>query len=158
MNPGARLGVIGWVGVLGCLLWVGEGWAGLFCVTDFAGRRCSYPDVESCRRAAGRQGGCELNVAEMVKPIGGAPFCLVESWRTHCIYPDRVSCEQQAAVTRTVCVAHPNQGSVEESPEVPAGAPRGSGGVGASGSRPVEGSSSSGGYLSSPGYQPGIEK
>ncbi|MBF0192573.1 MAG: hypothetical protein HQL99_15765 [Magnetococcales bacterium] len=147
MRPGARLRVSGWIGLLWGCLWVGEGWAGLFCVTDFSGQRCSYADVESCRRAAGRQGGCALNVAALVKPTGGAPFCLVESWRTHCIYPDRIACEQRAAVLRTVCVIHPNQEGMANQEEMRSGAV--STGVT---------SAPASGYLPSPGYQPGIEK
>ncbi|MBF0614478.1 MAG: hypothetical protein G8237_05915 [Magnetococcales bacterium] len=131
----------------GLLIWLwgsGTANAGLFCVVDFAGKRCDYPDIESCRRAAGRQGGCVLNEGALLKPVGGAPFCLVESWRTECIYMDRPSCELRAAHTRTVCVEHPNRTAGE--PDM------GMGGTGSAGEP------SRNGYLPSPGYRPGVDK
>ncbi|GAB0056548.1 hypothetical protein SIID45300_00856 [Candidatus Magnetaquicoccaceae bacterium FCR-1] len=95
-------------GLLVILFWSGSAWAGLFCATDFSGRHCGYGDVASCLQAAGKQGGCELNQAEMIQPVGGAPYCLVESWRTECIHADVAACRRRAEVVRSVCIANPN--------------------------------------------------
>lgn len=129
------------------LLWSGPAWAGLFCANDFSGRHCGYGDVTSCLQAAGRQGGCELNQAEMIKPVGGAPYCLVESWRTECIYADVASCRRRAETVRTVCIANPN--AVGGRIEVVTGLGGESGEMAPSlrdGGRR---------YLPSPGYEPG---
>lgn len=136
--------LIGMVGVCLCglLCWSGLAAASLFCVVDFAGKRCNYPDLDACRQAAGRQGGCVLNEGALVKPVGGAPVCLVESWRTECIYSDRVSCEQRAMATRTVCVDNPNLPGSEAGGR---DSPVGQTGVGE-------------GYLPSPFYRPGVER
>ncbi|MBF0340742.1 MAG: hypothetical protein HQL95_07225 [Magnetococcales bacterium] len=123
-----------WVLILAFLL-LPDAQAALFCVTDFGGRRCTYPDLDACRRAAGQQGGCDLNTEELVKPTGAAPFCLVESWRTECNYMDRLSCEKRAAMIRTVCIVNPNAPGVEANPLAP---PQG--------------------YMPSPNYLPGGEK
>lgn len=104
-----RVGMIRfWMVFLVVLSWAGLSEAGLFCVVDFAGKRCMFNDLESCRQAAGKQGGCVLNESEIAKPFGASPYCLVESWRTECVYPDMASCEKRATTTRTVCMANPN--------------------------------------------------
>lgn len=105
---GGRFWLGGLLAVSGFLLLAGVAEASLFCVVDFAGKRCQYADLDTCRRAAGKQGGCVLNEAEIAKPFGNAPFCLVESWRTECVYYDMASCEKRASTTRTVCM--PNAG------------------------------------------------
>ncbi|MEO5347574.1 MAG: hypothetical protein H7834_14545 [Magnetococcus sp. YQC-9] len=127
------------------LFWSGTAWAGLFCASDFSGQHCDYGDVEACRQAAGQQGGCELNQAEIIKPVGGASYCLVESWRTECIYANISSCGKRAAVVRSVCIVNPNNtgGRIE----VVAGL-----GIQGSGGGPPAGG---GRYLPSPGYDPG---
>ncbi|MBF0152520.1 MAG: hypothetical protein HQL64_02130 [Magnetococcales bacterium] len=84
------------------------GVAGPFCVVDFAGKRCWFQDVESCRQAAGPQGSCVVNGAEIVAPVGGSPYCVVESWQTQCIYKDEGSCRQAAQRRRGECIANPN--------------------------------------------------
>lgn len=106
----------GWVVLFFGLLMARGGEASLFCVVDFAGKRCLYNDLLRCREAAGQQGGCVLNEVEMVKPSGGAPFCLLESWQTDCVYMDIKSCEQRAMTTRTMCVANPNHVNRGEQP------------------------------------------
>ncbi|MBF0135174.1 MAG: hypothetical protein H7833_02375 [Magnetococcus sp. DMHC-1] len=97
------------------LLWAGvwlslpqAGLAGPFCVVDFAGKRCWFQDVESCRQAAGPQGSCVVNSAEIVAPLGGARYCVVESWQTQCIYKDEGSCRQAAERRRGECITNPN--------------------------------------------------
>ncbi len=165
-----RMGRVGW----GCLvlmvglLMAGESQASLFCVVDFSGKRCQFGDLDSCRRAAGKQGGCVLNEAEIAKPFGGSPFCLVESWRTECVYMSMAACEKRAQTTRTVCMANPNGGGMGHSPfgnQVPQGgvaAARMPPGMGTTGGFPGGMNlPSSGGvgstYLPSPGYWPGID-
>ena len=105
-NLNSRL--IGGVMLLLGLLWVTDGAAALYCVVDFGGKRCRYPDLVSCQRAAGEKGSCVLNVETLVAPTGGSPYCLVESWRTECVYQDRASCERLAVHRRTTCIANPN--------------------------------------------------
>ncbi|MBF0625593.1 MAG: hypothetical protein HQL82_12390 [Magnetococcales bacterium] len=102
----------GWRWMIGVALILGLpglGQAAPFCVVDFAGQRCWYADMDSCRRAAGVQGSCMVNPLEMKAPSGGASFCLVESWQTQCIYKDLASCNHQAALRRGACLPNPNQ-------------------------------------------------
>lgn len=81
---------------------------GLFCVMDFAGKRCWYSDIVSCQQAAGDTGTCSINEGAMIPPSGGSPFCIVESWKTSCIYQDQTDCQKQASARRAVCIANPN--------------------------------------------------
>ncbi len=90
------------------IFWSGEASASLYCVIDFNGKRCHYPDVESCRKAAGPRGQCVLNRGKMIAPTGGAPYCLVEKWKTECIYHSRAGCDRQAVPRQASCIANPN--------------------------------------------------
>ncbi|MBF0153180.1 MAG: hypothetical protein HQL64_05520 [Magnetococcales bacterium] len=106
-------------------LMAGSSEASLFCVMDFAGKRCQFSDLDTCRRAAGKQGGCVLNETEIARPFGDAPFCLVESWRTECVFIDMASCEKRSS-TRSVCIANPNGSGMGNSPfggQMPQGMP-----------------------------------
>ncbi|MBF0357971.1 MAG: DUF3551 domain-containing protein [Magnetococcales bacterium] len=94
--------------VFALLLCSNEALAALYCVVDFSGRRCIYPDLISCKRAAGGSGSCELNREQLVAPSGGAPFCLVERWQTECNYQTLASCEQQAKPRKATCINNPN--------------------------------------------------
>lgn len=85
-----------------------SGEAALYCVTDFGGERCHFTTLESCQRAAGAQGGCFLNREEVLAPTGGAPFCLVESWHTKCVYRDLASCTVVAKPRKASCITNPN--------------------------------------------------
>ncbi|MBF0448038.1 MAG: hypothetical protein HQL67_07560 [Magnetococcales bacterium] len=88
---------------------MGEACADLYCVVDFSGQRCIYPDLASCKGAVGESGGsCILNRSEMIAPVGGAAFCLVEQWKTECLYRDRASCERLGAARGAICIANPN--------------------------------------------------
>ena len=78
-----------------------------FCVVDFAGERCWYPDYDACVRAAGEKGSCVVNQAEMVAPVGGASYCIVESWNTQCIYSTIESCQVEASRRHAVCIPNP---------------------------------------------------
>ena len=97
--------------VLATLLWAGNGSTALYCVVDFGGERCRYHNLETCRQAAGEKGSCVLNRSEIIAPTGGAPFCLVENWRTACIYKSRDGCEKQAAPRHATCLENPNLGA-----------------------------------------------
>ena len=74
--------------------------------------QCLYVDPQSCQAEANRQGGrCAGNPAEFQfqsqqAPVGAAQFCVVESGNiTSCIYPDRVSCVEEASRRRGACIA-----------------------------------------------------
>jgi hypothetical protein len=94
--------------IFALLLWSNEASAALYCVVDFSGRRCIYPDLISCKKAAGSRGSCELNRDQLVAPSGGAPFCLVEKWQTECNYQTIASCERQAKPRKATCINNPN--------------------------------------------------
>jgi len=47
-----------------------EAMAALYCVVDFGGKRCRYPDLPSCQQAAGKKGSCILNQQQIVAPVG----------------------------------------------------------------------------------------
>ena len=87
---------------------VTSGNAALYCVVDFGGKRCQFTDLASCQKAAGTQGNCFLNQEGMQAPVGGSPFCLVESWHTDCVYRDMNSCALVAAPRQATCIANPN--------------------------------------------------
>ncbi|MBF0178242.1 MAG: hypothetical protein HQL63_15555 [Magnetococcales bacterium] len=99
------------IGLLVAGVWLllpDTGTAEPFCVVDFAGKRCWYQDVESCRQAAGPRGSCVVNSAGIVAPVGGARYCVVESWQTQCIYNDEGSCRHAAERRRGECITNPN--------------------------------------------------
>jgi hypothetical protein len=123
--------------------WSYEASASLYCVVDFSGQRCNYPDLVSCKKAAGDQGDCILNRKGMIAPVGGAPFCLVEKWKTECVYQNLASCKRQAAPRKASCISNPNL-SVGKS---------NSGGEWG-GSEWPQPQSGGGRYLPSPGYNP----
>ncbi|MBF0158385.1 MAG: hypothetical protein HQL58_02570 [Magnetococcales bacterium] len=84
-----------------------EGNTAPFCVVDFAGERCWYADYDSCVRAAGSQGSCTVNRNEMIAPSGGADYCLVESWKTDCVYRTAAQCDREAQRRHATCIANP---------------------------------------------------
>ncbi|MBF0187290.1 MAG: hypothetical protein HQL50_05130 [Magnetococcales bacterium] len=79
-----------------------------YCVVDFAGKRCGFSDMQSCRQAAGEKGSCVLDQERMRAPSGGSPWCLVESWRTECIDATHASCMKRAASRKATCIRNPN--------------------------------------------------
>lgn len=85
-----------------------SGEAALYCVVDFGGKRCQFTNLESCQKAAGEQGSCFLNREEMLAPTGGAPFCLVESWHTECVYRILANCNLVAKSRQATCITNPN--------------------------------------------------
>jgi hypothetical protein len=80
-----------------------------FCVVDFAGERCWYKDYDSCVRAAGEQGECVVKPDTMVAPVGGAAYCLVESWQTQCNYATLAACERESQRRHATCIPHPGR-------------------------------------------------
>lgn len=99
--------------VVGLAIILGMGWswevgASLYCAVDFNGRRCQFVDLASCQMAIGPQGSCVLDRDSLVAPQGGAPFCLVEQWKTECIYQDLAACERMASPRKATCIGNPN--------------------------------------------------
>lgn len=80
-----------------------------FCAVFSYGAKCDYYDMDSCRRAAGSQGGCIINQDEVRQPSGGAPFCVVTSHATQCWHYDAQSCRQAAASSGGSCVVNTNR-------------------------------------------------
>lgn len=143
-----------WLAALLVLFWAGESVAGLYCVVDLSGRRCDFMDLDSCKKSAGKAGSCVLNRDGMMAPQGGAPYCLVESWRTECVYQDLAGCEQQTFSRKASCIPNPNlyQAPVDFSGEGHGRAGEGSG-------KAEDGGENSDGrferkYLPSPDYKP----
>ncbi|MBF0308849.1 MAG: DUF3551 domain-containing protein [Magnetococcales bacterium] len=101
-----KRGALGLCGIL--VLLSGPVGAGPFCVTDFAGKRCWFQNLESCLQAAGNHGTCEVNREAMRAPQGDNPFCMVESWQTDCTYATLESCRLKAQPRRAACIANPN--------------------------------------------------
>jgi len=66
-----------------------------FCVelTGFP-LQCMYVDPGQCQHEADRLGGiCASNPTEFTTPVGGMPFCTVESGNVpNCVYADRRTC------------------------------------------------------------------
>jgi hypothetical protein len=89
--------------------------AGPYCAVFAWGKSCDYDDLKDCLRAAGSDGGCEINKEEDKAPSGTAPFCLVDPQGTKCIYNDEPACRMAASINtpafanKVVCVANPNR-------------------------------------------------
>jgi len=89
--------------------------AGPYCAVFAWGKMCDYNDLKECLRAAGSDGGCEINQKEDKAPLGIAPFCLVDLQGTKCIYDDESACRMAASINtpafanKVVCVANPNR-------------------------------------------------
>nr|CRH07850.1 Conserved exported protein of unknown function [Candidatus Magnetococcus massalia] len=81
---------------------------GLYCLSSLSGKHCNYQSLTACMQAAGKHGQCYLNRYGMLKPQGGAPFCIAERWRIQCTYPNMQSCQVQARARRAQCVPNPN--------------------------------------------------
>ena len=86
-----------------------------YCAVFAWGKSCDYDDLNECLRAAGSDGGCEINKEEDKAPSGTAPFCLVDPQGTKCIYDDEPACRMAASINNTaliknaVCAANPNR-------------------------------------------------
>jgi hypothetical protein len=92
--------------------------AASYCAVFAWGKSCDYVNLEDCLRAAGRDGGCEVNPKEDKAPSGTAPFCLVTPYSTKCIYDDAPTCRMAASIERSrfiqngapgVCTENPNR-------------------------------------------------
>jgi hypothetical protein len=86
-----------------------------YCAVFAWGKMCDYHDLNECLRAAGSDGGCEINQEEDKAPSGTAAFCLVTSQGTKCIYDDAPACRMAAAMNspaftkEAVCEVNPNR-------------------------------------------------
>jgi hypothetical protein len=89
--------------------------AASYCAVFAWGKLCDYNDLKECLRAAGSDGGCEINQEEDKAPSGTAPFCLVTSQGTKCIYDDAQACRMAASINspaftkQAVCEVNPNR-------------------------------------------------
>ena len=89
--------------------------AGSYCAVFAWGKMCDYNDLKECLRAAGSDGGCEINQKEDKAPSGTAPFCLVTSESRECIYDDAPACRMAASINapafanKVVCVENQNR-------------------------------------------------
>jgi hypothetical protein len=86
-----------------------------YCAIFAWGKLCDYSDLKECLRAAGSDGGCEINHEKDKAPSGTAPFCLVTSQGTKCIYDDAQECRMAASINspaftqKAVCEVNPNR-------------------------------------------------
>ncbi len=89
--------------------------AGSYCAIYPWGKVCDFKTFEDCRRAAGSDGACDFNREPQKAPPGNAPYCLVTSSGSQCIYDDASTCRMAAAihnspvVTRAECRENPNR-------------------------------------------------
>jgi hypothetical protein len=72
--------------------------AGPYCAVFDWGKAYDYSNLKERLRAAGRDGGCEINQKEDKAPSGTAPFCLVDLQGTKCIYDDELACRMAASI------------------------------------------------------------
>ena len=80
-----------------------------FCVFTDYGEKCSYYDIDGCRRAAALEHGvCVANPNEQKKPSGGAPFCAVTPSATNCWYYD-TNCQGVAKNSHGRCIPNPER-------------------------------------------------
>ena len=86
-----------------------------YCAIFAWGKLCDYSDLKECLRAAGSDGGCEINQEKDKASSGTAPFCLVTSQGTKCIYEDAQACRMAASINspaftqKAVCEVNPNR-------------------------------------------------
>ena len=86
-----------------------------YCAVFAWGKQCDYATYEECARAAGSDGACEFNSQKDKAGPGSAPYCLVTTFETKCIFDDAPACRIAASiqnsqiVKRAQCVANPNR-------------------------------------------------
>ncbi len=104
--------------LISCWMWsltITTALATSYCAVFPWGKQCNYVTYEDCLQAAGPQGGCEINPQEDKAPPGTAPFCLVTSAGSDCIYESAPACRMAAAiqntriVTAAACRQNPNR-------------------------------------------------
>jgi hypothetical protein len=89
--------------------------AASYCAVFAWGKLCDYNDIKECLRAAGSDGGCEINQEEDKAPSGTAPYCLVTSQDRKCIYDDAPACRMAASINTpaftkgAVCEENPDR-------------------------------------------------
>ncbi len=75
-----------------------------FCTVFTYGRHCWYYTYEECLRAAGTEGYCAVNNAEIRQPSIVGPLCVVNPYATQCWYYDTKLCNEAAAASGGVCL------------------------------------------------------
>ena len=90
--------------------------AASYCAVFAWGKSCGYVNLDECLRAAGSQGGCEINPKEDKAPSGTAPFCLVTPYSTKCIYDDAATCRMAASIERSRFIQNGEPGVCEVNP------------------------------------------
>ncbi|HXT80836.1 MAG TPA: hypothetical protein VN702_14830 [Acetobacteraceae bacterium] len=81
-----------------------------FCLTGQAlPPYCIYQDASSCNREAQRQGlTCSVNTAEVKLRANVGQYCVVTPEKVSlCAFPDRQSCDVEAARLHSVCTHGP---------------------------------------------------
>ena len=102
------------VGVLSVLATSGA-MAASYCAVFAWGKQCDFGTIEDCLRAAGSQGGCEIESEEDKPAPGTAPFCLVTPYATKCIFDNAPACrfaasiENSEVIKQAKCVGNPNR-------------------------------------------------
>ena len=90
--------------------------AASYCAVFAWGKSCDYINLDDCLRAAGSDGGCEINPKENKAPSGTAPFCLVTPYSTKCIYDDAETCRMAASMERSIFIQNGQPGVCEVNP------------------------------------------
>ena len=89
--------------------------AASYCAVFAWGKSCDYPTLEDCLRAAGTEGGCEVNPKDDESPPPGtAPFCLVTPYKKKCIYENADTCRMAASMERSVFMQNDQPGVCRE--------------------------------------------
>jgi len=91
--------------------------AASYCAVFAWGKSCDYITLEDCLRAAGSQGGCEVNPKEDEASSGTAPFCLVTPYSRKCIYDDASTCRMTAMMERSRFMQNDEPGVCTENPD-----------------------------------------
>jgi hypothetical protein len=78
-----------------------------FCAQTEEGSRCIYQRFNACQeaveKAAGKQGRCVTNQAELKKPVGKERYCVVTDSANQCFYQDAKSCQHAASASGGSC-------------------------------------------------------
>jgi hypothetical protein len=90
--------------------------AASYCAVFAWGKSCDYVSLEECLRAAGSQGGCEVNPKENEASSGTAPFCLVTPYSRKCIYDNAATCRMAASMERSIFIQNGEPGVCAENP------------------------------------------
>ena len=90
--------------------------AASYCAVFAWGKSCDYINLDDCLRAAGSDGGCEINPNKDKAPAGTAPFCLVTPYSSKCIYDNAETCRMAASMERSTFIQNGQPGVCEVNP------------------------------------------